>query len=145
MRTNAEVDIPHTLSGKIEGVSVIIRVIVNAIALWVAVYFVQGIEVHTASVGEEIAVYAVVGAIFGVVNAVIKPIVKTVGCAFYVVTLGLIALVVNALLLMLTGWIAGAVGLPFQVDGFGPAFFGGIIVAIVSWLLSLFVGGKDNN
>lgn len=125
--------------------SVIIRVIVNAIALWVAVYFVQGIEVHAASVGEQLLVYAVVGAIFGVINAVIKPIVKTVGCAFYVLTLGLIALVVNALLLMLTGLIAGMIGLPFQVEGFWPAFFGAIIIAVVSWLLSLFVGGKDND
>lgn len=125
--------------------SVIIRVIVNAIALWVAVYFVQGIEVHSASVGEEVLLYAIVGAIFGVVNAVIKPIVKTVGCALYVVTLGLVALVVNALLLMLTAWITSVVGIPFEVTGFWPAFFGAIIIAIVSWLLSLFVGGKDND
>ncbi|QVQ53646.1 phage holin family protein [Spiractinospora alimapuensis] len=125
--------------------SVIIRVIVNAIALWVAVYFVQGIEVHSASVGEEILFYVIVGAIFGVVNAVIKPIVKTVGCALYVVTLGLVALVVNALLLMLTAWIASAVGIPFEVTSFWPAFFGAIIIAIVSWLLSIFVGGRDND
>ncbi|GAA3754936.1 putative membrane protein [Spinactinospora alkalitolerans] len=124
--------------------SVIIRIIVNAVALWAAVLLVDGIDVGTDSVPEQILVYLVVGAIFGVVNAVIKPIVKTVGCAFYILTLGLIALVVNALLLLLTGWLAGLFDLPFSIDGFWPAFWGAIIVAVVSWLLSLFVGGDDD-
>ncbi|RCV52179.1 phage holin family protein [Marinitenerispora sediminis] len=124
--------------------SIIIRIIVNAVALWAAVLLVNGIEVTTSSLVGQIAVYLVVGAIFGVVNAVIKPIVKTVGCAFYVLTLGLIALVVNALLLMLTGWLAGLLNIPFSIDGFWPAFWGAIIIAVVSWLLSLFVGGNDD-
>ncbi|MFC7329564.1 phage holin family protein [Marinactinospora rubrisoli] len=124
--------------------SIIIRIIVNAVALWAAVLLVNGIEVTTGSVVGQIAVYLVVGAIFGVVNAVIKPIVKTVGCAFYVLTLGLIALVVNALLLLLTGWLAGLLDIPFTIEGFWPAFWGAIIIAVVSWVLSLFVGGNDD-
>lgn len=129
--------------------SVIIRVIVNAVALWAAVYFVPGIEVHTEPLANQIGVYLVVGMIFGVINAVIKPIVKTVGCAFYAITLGLIALVVNALLLWLTAWIAGLIGVPFVIEGSGmeafwPAFWGAIIIAVVSWLLSMFVGGRDD-
>ncbi|MEY9213384.1 phage holin family protein [Thermobifida halotolerans] len=124
--------------------SIILRVIVNAIALWAAVLLVDGIDVTTDDTVTMILTYLGIGALFGIVNAVIKPIVKTVGCVFYIVTLGLVALVVNALLLWLTGWLAGVMGIPFVIDGFWAAFWGSIIVAVVSWLLSLFVGGDDD-
>ncbi|WP_083934765.1 phage holin family protein [Nocardiopsis synnemataformans] len=125
--------------------SLIIRVIVNALALWAAVLLIDGIEVTAQDTVGQILVYLAVGAIFGVVNAVIKPIVKTVGCLFYALTLGLIGLLVNALLLMLTNWIAGLFDLPFQIDGFWPAFWGAIVVTIVSWLLSMFLpDGNDD-
>ncbi|KUP98474.1 phage holin family protein [Thermobifida cellulosilytica] len=124
--------------------SIILRVIVNAIALWAAVLLVDGIEVTTDNTAAMILTYLGIGALFGIVNAVIKPVVKTVGCIFYIVTLGLVALVVNALLLWFTGWLAGALGIPFTIDGFWAAFWGSIIVAVVSWLLSLFVGGDDD-
>ena len=68
-----------------------------------------------------------------------KPIIKVVGCVFYILTLGLIALVVNALLFLLIDWIAGKLDLPFTIDGFWPAFWGAIVMAVVSWLLSLIV------
>ncbi len=126
-------------------VSLIIRVIVNALALWAAVLLIDGIEVTAQDTVGQILVYLAVGAIFGVVNAVIKPIVKTVGCLFYALTLGLIGLLVNALLLMLTNWIAGLFDLPFHIDGFWPAFWGAIVVTIVSWLLSMFLpDGNDD-
>ncbi|WP_150250224.1 phage holin family protein [Nocardiopsis deserti] len=125
--------------------SLIIRVIVNALALWAAVLLIDGIEVTAQDTVGQILVYLAVGAIFGVVNAVIKPIVKTVGCLFYALTLGLIGLLVNALLLLLTNWIAGLFDLPFQIDGFWPAFWGAIVVTIVSWLLSMFLpDGNDD-
>ncbi len=131
--------------GNIYGVSLIIRVIVNALALWAAVLLIDGIDVTAQDTVGQILVYLVVGAIFGVVNAVIKPIVKTVGCLFYALTLGLIGLVVNALLLLLTNWIAGLFDIPFQIDGFWPAFWGAIVVTIVSWLLSMFLpDGRDD-
>ena len=77
-----------------------------------------------------------VAVIFGVVNAVLRPIIKTVGCGFYLLTLGLIALVVNGLLFLLTSWIADQVGLPFHVDGFWPAaVLGALFVGIVTWVL----------
>ncbi len=131
--------------GNIYVVSLIIRVIVNALALWAAVLLIDGIEVTAQDTVGQILVYLAVGAIFGVVNAVIKPIVKTVGCLFYALTLGLIGLLVNALLLLLTNWIAGLFDLPFQIDGFWPAFWGAIVVTIVSWLLSMFLpDGNDD-
>lgn len=123
--------------------SIIIRVIVNALALWAAVLLVPGIAVGAQDTSGQIVTYLAVGAIFGVVNAVIKPIVKTVGCAFYILTLGLIALIVNALLLLLTEWLGGLFGLPFTVDGFTSAFFGAIVVAVVSWALSVFLPDRD--
>ncbi|GAA1075717.1 phage holin family protein [Nocardiopsis metallicus] len=125
--------------------SLIIRVIANALALWVAVLLVDGIDVSTQDTTSQVITFLVVGAIFGVVNAVIKPIVKTVGCLFYALTLGLIGLVVNALLFLLTEWIAGLFDVPFHVDGFWPAFWGAIVVTIVSWVVSMFLPDKKDS
>ena len=91
---------------------------------------------------KKIGTLIAVALIFGIVNAVIKPIVKTIGCLFYVLTLGLIGLVVNALLLWLCSWVAGKLSLPFHITGFWPAFWGAIIVGVVSWLLSLFLDDR---
>lgn len=131
--------------GNIYVVSLIIRVIVNALALWAAVFLIDGIHVDAQDTTGQIFVYLAVGAIFGVVNAIIKPIVKTVGCMFYALTLGLIGLVVNALLFLLTGAIAEVLEIPFRIDGFWDAFFGAIVVAVVSFLISIFLpdGKKD--
>jgi putative membrane protein len=74
-----------------------------------------------------------------VINAILKPIVKAIGCLFYVLTLGLIGLVVNALLLWLASWTAGRLSLPFHITGFWPAFWGAIIVGVVGWLLGVLV------
>ncbi len=130
---------------------VIVKILVVAVALWVATKFVTGITLGAGDSSEPLIsglsenankalTLVAVALIFGIVNAVIKPIIKTVGCAFYVLTLGLIALVVNALLLLLTSWIAGQVGLAFNVAGFVAAFWGAIIIAVVSWLLNLILG-----
>ena len=99
-----------------------------------------GIELEAASGWSRIGTLLAVALIFGVINATLKPLIKVVGCAFYVLTLGLIALVVNGLLLWLTSWIAGKLSLPFHVAGFWPAFWGAIIVGLVSWVLNLLIG-----
>ncbi|GAB2491006.1 phage holin family protein [Nocardiopsis aegyptia] len=125
--------------------SLIIRVIVNALALWAAVFLIDGIDVTTQDTAGQIMVYLAVGVIFGVVNAIIKPIVKAVGCLFYALTLGLIGLVVNALLLLLTNWIAGLFDLPFHIEGFWPAFWGALVISIVSWIFSMFLPDKNDD
>ncbi|GAA2109263.1 phage holin family protein [Actinomadura alba] len=117
----------------------LIRVIVTAIALWVATAVVAGINITTDTTSKRIGTLLVVAVIFGLVNAFLKPIVKKVGCVFYILTLGLIALVVNGLLLWLTSWVAKQLELPFEVTGFWAAFWGAIVVGVVSWLLSLLV------
>ncbi|GAA0948406.1 phage holin family protein [Actinocorallia libanotica] len=117
--------------------NILIKIIITAASLAAAAYFLDGISVEGGDNIERGVTLVAVAAIFGIVNALLKPIIKTLGCAFYVLTLGLFGLVVNALLLMLTGWIAEQVDLPFAVDGFWPALWGAIVVAVVGWALSL--------
>ncbi|HTW01355.1 MAG TPA: phage holin family protein [Streptosporangiaceae bacterium] len=121
---------------------VVIHVLITAAALFVATAVVPGIQLLTASTVAKVTTLVVVALIFGVVNAVLKPIVKTIGCLFYVLTLGLIGLVVNALLLLLTSWVAAKLSEPFHITGFWPAFWGAIIVGVVSWLLSITLGER---
>jgi putative membrane protein len=120
----------------------LLRVLISAVALWVATELVSGIVVRTHDTSSKVLTLIVVALIFGVVNAVLKPIVKTVGCVFYIVTLGLIGLVVNGLLLWLTSWVAGKLSVPFHITGFWPAFWGAIIVGVVGWLLNLVFDDK---
>ncbi len=115
----------------------VLRILVVAGALGVAHLVVSGIELRGGSVWSKAGTLIAVALIFGIVNAVIKPVVKTIGCVFYVLTLGLIGLVVNGLLLWLCSWVAGKLSLPFHITGFWPAFWGAIVVGVVSWLLSL--------
>ena len=112
-----------------------IRVVVIAVGLWVATLIVPGIGVGANTTASGIGTLLGVALIFGLVNAVLKPLIKVVGCPFYVLTLGLIGLVVNALLFLLVGAIADGLGLPFEVSGFGAAFFGAIVVAVISFVL----------
>lgn len=117
----------------------LIRTVVTALALWVATALVSGIYVSGSSTGVNTLTLIGVAVIFGLVNAILKPLVKIFGCFFYVVTLGLIALVVNALLFMLTAWIARLLHLPFHITGFWAAFWGAIIVTVVSWIINLVI------
>ena len=120
----------------------LLRVLVSAAALGVATWSVSGIELLAGSGWTRVGTLLAVALIFGLINATLKPLIKVVGCAFYVLTLGLAALVVNGLLLWLTSVIAGDLTLPFHVTGFWPAFWGAIIVGLVSWLLNLLIGNN---
>ena len=120
----------------------LLLVLVSAAALGVATWAVPGITLPAASGWSKAGTLLVVALIFGIINATLKPLIKVVGCAFYVLTLGLVALVVNGLLLWLTSWVAGKLSLPFHVDGFWAAFWGAIIVGLVSWVLNLFIRDK---
>ena len=122
----------------------LIRLLINAIALWITTLVVPGIDVDGRSAGSNALTLLAVAFIFGVVNAVLKPVIHVVGCVFYLLTLGLFALVVNALLFLLTDWIAGVFDLPFRVDGFWPAFWGAIVMAVVSWLISIVVPDRPD-
>lgn len=123
---------------------ILIRLGVTAVALWISTLVLSGITLD-GSTGEKIVTLIVVAAIFGIVNAIIRPIVKTIGCFAYVVTLGLIAVIVNGALFWLTSWIAGELDLPFHVDRFWPtAVVGALLVGVVSWVLNLVVSDGDD-
>jgi len=115
---------------------ILVRVLLTAVAVWVSTV-IPGIDLGEAPTPAKVGTLIGVALLFGLVNAVVKPVVKFLGCVFYLVTLGLIGLVVNALLFWLTGRLASGLGLPFEVTGFWPAFWGAIVVALTSWALDL--------
>lgn len=116
----------------------LIRLLVNAAALWVATQIVPGVSYTGA-----LAPFLIVALIFGLVNATIGPITKMLTCPLILLTLGLFALVVNGLMLWLTSRVSESFGLGFLVDGFWPAFFGGLVVSIVSALLSISIRSSE--
>ncbi len=124
----------------------LIRVLINAVALWVATQLVPGIQVGGQNY---ILTLLVVAVIFGLVNAIIKPILALLTCPIYILTLGLFTFVVNALMLLLTSAISDAMGLRFHVDGFIAALIGSIVISIVSFVLSLVLneerGSRSSN
>jgi putative membrane protein len=122
---------------------ILIGILVSAAALGVAAWVVPGIVVTGHGDTSKAETLLAVAVIFGVINAVLKPVIKTVGCSFYVLTLGLVALVVNGLLLWLASYIAGRLDLPFHVTGFVAAVEGALIVGVVTWLLHLLLGDDD--
>jgi putative membrane protein len=119
---------------------ILVGIIVSAAALGVAAWVVPGIVVAGHSDTSKAETLLAVAVIFGVINAVLKPVIKTVGCAFYVLTLGLVAIVVNGLLLWLASYVAGQLKLPFHVTGFVAALEGALIVGVVAWVLHLVLG-----
>jgi putative membrane protein len=120
---------------------ILIRIAVAAAALGVAAWVVPGIVLSGHSDVSKALTLLIVAVIFGVVNALIKPVIKTVGCAFYVLTLGLVAIVVNGLLLWLSSYIVyNELHRPFHVTGFVAAVEGALIVGVVSWVLHLILG-----
>jgi putative membrane protein len=123
----------------------VLHILVVAGALAVAHLAVSGIELQGGTDWKKAGTLIVVALIFGIVNAVIKPIVKTVGCALYLLTFGLIGLVVNGLLLWLSSWVAGKLSLPFHITGFWPAFWGAIIVGVISWIMGLIIDANDKS
>lgn len=123
---------------------ILLRLAISAVALWIATLVISGIRLEAETTAGSVGTLLAVALIFGVVNAVLRPIIKVVGCAFYVLTLGLIAIVVNGALLLLTSWIADQLDLPFVVDNFWPsAVLGALLIGVVSWLLNALI--KDRN
>ncbi len=116
----------------------VLRLVISAIALWVATVVLSGVTINTDSTAKKVGTLLAVALIFGLVNAVLKPLAHVLGC-FYVLTLGLLALVVNGFLFWLTGRIATRIGLPFEVHGILTSILGALIVGVVSWLLGVVI------
>ena len=115
----------------------VVRLLVNAAALWVATRVVPGVTYS----GELVPLLGV-ALVFGIVNAFIRPVAKLLALPLIILTLGLFALIVNGLMLWLTSSLSETLGLGFHVSGFWSAFFGALVVSIVSALLSLSVRPK---
>jgi putative membrane protein len=112
----------------------IVRVLINAVSVWVASHLIPGITPldHLSSI-------LLVAVILGVVNALIKPVFKFITCPVQILTLGLFTLVINAFMLGATAWIAEQLSIPFAIDGFIAAFLGALVISLVSWLLTSIV------
>lgn len=118
----------------------IVRVIISGVAIWFATLVLPGVAVKGASTtAQEVGVYLLVGLVFGIVNAVVKPVVQVLSIPLYVLTLGLFTLVVNALMLLLTAWITSATHWGLTIDNFGSAVLAALIVSVVSFALSAMV------
>ena len=121
----------------------LVRLVINAVALLVAAWFVPGIHLNAVARGQattnDLVTLAIVALIFGVVNAIIRPVVLLFTLPINILTLGLFTFVVNALMLLLTSWIAEGMALGFRVSGFWAALLGALIVSVVSFALNRLV------
>jgi putative membrane protein len=123
----------------------VLRLVCSALAVWLTSLIFSGIAVTAQSTWGKIGTFLLVALIFGVVNTVIKPLVKLLGVGFYIFTLGLISLVVNGGLFLLVSWICGELGIPFHVASFWPdAVLGALIVSIVSFVLGLVIKDRSD-
>ncbi|MFB7300121.1 phage holin family protein [Streptomyces rubiginosohelvolus] len=115
----------------------VVKTIANAGALAVAIWLIDNITLEGGSTGRKALTLILVALIFGLVNSLVKPVVQLLTFPLFILTLGLITLVVNALMLLLTSWLAGVVDLSFHVEGFWTAVLGGLIISVVSWALNV--------
>jgi putative membrane protein len=118
----------------------VVRLIINAFALWLTTLIVAGVHVVPFGNGDTLALvltYLLVALIFGIVNGVIGNFIRIVAFPLYILTLGLLALLVNGLLLLLVSWISSWLGFGLVVDGFWWGVLGAIVLAILSWLISI--------
>jgi putative membrane protein len=118
-------------------VRLIVRILASAAALAVAAALIDGITVGPGTTGERVLTVLGVAVIFGLINAIIRPIVKLLTLPLLVLTLGLFAFVVNALMLLLTSWICDVLDLPFKVEGFWSALLGALVISVVTFLINL--------
>jgi putative membrane protein len=123
-------------------VRLIVRLLVGAVALAVAAWLIDGISVGPGTDRERLLTLLVVAVIFGLVNAIVRPIVRLFTLPLFIITLGLFTFVVNALMLLLTVWIGDQFDLAFEVDGFWAALLGALVISVVSFLINLFLPDK---
>jgi putative membrane protein len=119
--------------------SLLLHWILNAAALWVAAALIPGLD-FDGGPGRLL----LVAAVFGIVNSTLRPLLTVLTCPLIVLTLGLFTLVINALMLLVTGWLSESWNLGFMVSGFWAAFFGGLVVGLVSMVLSLALMPKES-
>jgi putative membrane protein len=113
---------------------ILANIVMNGAAVWIATLIIPGVSIEGGSASKSLLSLAIVGALLGLVNAVIKPLIKVLTSCLYAVTFGLMAFVVNALMLRIAGWLAGKFGVSFDP---GPFFWSTIGAAVVVTLVSM--------
>ncbi|MEU9011964.1 phage holin family protein [Streptomyces sp. NPDC048479] len=121
----------------------VVKTIANAAALLIAIWLLQDITLTGDSTGRKAWTLVLVALLFGLVNFLVKPVVKLLTLPLFILTLGLITLVINALMLLLTSWLADQFDLNFHVEGFWTAVLGGLIISVVSWAMNVALPDKD--
>jgi putative membrane protein len=116
----------------------LVRWLINTMAIYLAVRIVPGVHYTGGPVG-----FLVVALLFGLVNATLRPLLALLTCPLVLATLGFFLFVINAMMLLLTGWLSRQFDLGFRVDGFWPAFWAGLLISIVGLFLSVAVGEKE--
>lgn len=115
----------------------LLNIVVTAIALYAVTQFVPGVYVTPP---DDPWAFIWVALLFIVVNAVVGPVLRLLGTPFTILTLGLFALVINAIIFLLAGWLSEALGLGLSVDGFVPALLGAVVMGIATWVMGLALG-----
>ncbi|MBV9026176.1 MAG: phage holin family protein [Streptomycetaceae bacterium] len=123
----------------------VVKTLANAVALGVAVWLIKGITLTGTSFAHKTLTLVLVALVFGVVNWLVKPVVKLLSFPLFILTLGLFTLVVNALMLLLTSYLAHKLSLGFHVRGFLPAVIGGLVVSIVAWAMHIVLPDEDDH
>lgn len=124
--------------------SILIKIAINAVALWVAAWLLPGISFGAGKFGSKFATVVLVALVFGLVNTVVKPIAKLLSFPFIVLTLGLFTFILNAFMLQLTEWISGPLGLSFTIDHFfWDAVLGALVITVVSMILHWVIPDRD--
>jgi putative membrane protein len=120
----------------------LVRLLAGAVALAVAAWLIEGISVGPGTTSERVLTLLAVAIIFGLVNAIVRPIVRLISIPLFILTLGLFTFVVNALMLLLTAWIGDQFDLAFHVDGFWSALLGALVVSVVTFILNVLLPDK---
>ncbi|KPL85400.1 phage holin family protein [Herpetosiphon geysericola] len=127
--------------------SLIVRWLINAVAIGITVYVVPGISGGVSSINQPLSIdiktLLAVSLIFGLINALVRPILKLLSCPLVLLTLGLFIFVINAGMLLLTSRIAQDLGLQFYVEDFATALIGSIVISLISIVLTAVVGDGD--
>ena len=115
----------------------IVRLLAGAVALAAAAWLIEGISIGPGTTSERAFTLLAVAVIFGLVNVIIRPIVRLISIPLFILTLGLFTFVVNALMLMLPAWIGDQFDLAFEVDGFWSALLGALVISVVTFVINV--------
>lgn len=126
--------------GIVVGMRFFVRLVINALALWITTLIVSGVTVVPFGDGgtvPTVLTYLLVAFLFGLVNSIVGTVIRVVAFPLYILTLGLISLVVNGILLLVVAWVSGILGFGLRVENLGWGILGALVLAIIGWLIGI--------